>query len=87
MCAENRMSMNTDTNEIKRKNVKMENSNKTGVQRLDKRHINEDKFKAFECNEEMYLSTAVIGIMAVLTTLQSQGRHKSCRNSREYLWK
>ena len=58
MCAENRMSMNTDTNEIMRKNVKMENSNKTGVQRLDKRHISEDKFKAFECNEETDLSTA-----------------------------
>ena len=61
MCAENRMSMNTDTNEIFRKNVKTtrtENSNKTGVQKLDKRHISEDKFKAFECSEESDLSTA-----------------------------
>ena len=58
MCAENRMSMNTDTNEIFRKTVrttKTENSNKTGVQRLDKRHISEDKFKAFKCSEETNL--------------------------------
>lgn len=64
MCAENRISRNTDTNEIFRKNVKTtkkeinENSNKTGVQRLDKRHISEDKFKAFECSEESDISTA-----------------------------
>ena len=56
--------MNTGTNEIFRGNIKTtkkeinENSNKTGVQRLDKRHISEDKFKAFECREETDLSTA-----------------------------
>ena len=64
ICAEKRVSMNTDTNEIFRENIKTtkeesnENSNKTGLQRLDKRHIIEYKFKAYEYSEESDLSTA-----------------------------
>ena len=58
MCAEDRTNMDVNTNEILRKNVQMESFNKTGVQRIDKRHISEDKFKAYECNEETDLSTA-----------------------------
>ena len=63
ICAEKRVSMNTDTNEIFRENIKTtkeesnENSSKTGLQRLDKRHISEDKFKAYERSEESDLST------------------------------
>ena len=33
-------------------------SNKIRTQRIDKRHISENKFRAFECNEEADLSTA-----------------------------
>ena len=61
MC--DKVGMDTDTNEIFRKNVKTtrkengENSNITGLQRIDKRHVSEDKFKAFECSEESDLST------------------------------
>ena len=64
MCAENRISMSTGINEIFRGNVKTTkkeinaNSNKTGGQRFDKRHISEDKCKAFECSEESDISTA-----------------------------
>ena len=66
MCAEdNDISMNADTNEIVRMNTKeirreaTENHrNETGTQRIDKRHVSEDKFRAFECNEESDLSTA-----------------------------
>ena len=58
MCTENSTNMNIDTNAILRKNFQMESFNKTGVQRIDKRHISEDKFKAYECNEETDLSTA-----------------------------
>ena len=59
MCAEKKPNMNTDANEILRKDIKVENHNNTGgIQRIDKRHINEDIFKAYQCNEEMDLSTA-----------------------------
>ena len=64
ICAENKIIMNTNTNSIwgeKNKTTKKElneSSNKTGVQRLDKRHISEDKFKAFKCSEESDISTA-----------------------------
>ena len=58
MCAEKKPTMNIDTNEILRKDIKVENHNNTGVQRIDKGHINEDIFKANKCNEEIDLSTA-----------------------------
>ena len=55
MCAENKTTMNIETNKILRK---IEHYNKTGEQRLDKRHISKDRFKAYICNEESDLSTA-----------------------------
>ena len=66
MCAENNdIGMNTGTNEIVRTNTKAirreateNHSNETGTQRIDNRHVSEDKFRAFECNEESDLSTA-----------------------------
>ena len=62
MCAENNIGMNTGTNEIVRttairREATESQSNKTGTQRIEKRHVSEDKFKAFECNEESDLST------------------------------
>ena len=50
--------MNIETNKILRKDAKIEHYNKTGEQRLDKRHISKDRFKAYMCNEESDLSTA-----------------------------
>ena len=58
MCAENKTTINIETNKILRKDAKIEHYNKTGEQRLDKRHIDEDRFKAYMCNEESDLSTA-----------------------------
>ena len=58
MCAENKTTMNINTNKILRKDVKVEHYNKMGEQRMDKRHISEDRFKAYECNEESDLFTA-----------------------------
>ena len=42
MCAENKTTMNIETNNILRKDTKIEHYNKTGEQRLDKRHISGD---------------------------------------------
>ena len=58
MCAENKTTMNIKTNNILRKDTKIGHYNKTGEQRLDKRHISEAGFKAYMCNEESDLSTA-----------------------------
>ena len=56
-------SMNADNNEIVRaKAIRREttknHTNDTGKQRIDKRHVSEETFRAFECNEESDLSTA-----------------------------
>ena len=59
MCAENNIRMNTATIEIVRRKENTESqTNGTKTQRIDKRHISEDKFKAFECDVEADLSTA-----------------------------
>ena len=66
MCAEaNDISTNAVTNEIVRTNAKVIRRSATGndaneneTQRMDKRHVSENTFKAFECNEESDLSTA-----------------------------
>ena len=51
--------MNTATNEIVRRKENAESQNNgTKTKRIDKRHISEDNFKAFECDEEADLSTA-----------------------------
>ena len=42
MCAENKTTMNIETQKIQRKDTKIEHYNKTGEQRLDKRHISGD---------------------------------------------
>ena len=52
MCAENNIGMNTGTNEIVRttairREATESQSNKTGTQRIEKRHVSKDKFKAF----------------------------------------
>ena len=59
MCAENNIRKNTATNKIVRIKENTESrKNGTITQRTNKRHISEDKFKAFECDEEADLSTA-----------------------------
>ena len=73
MCAENKTTMNIDTNEILRKDVKVENHNNTGVQRMDKRHISEDIFKAYQCNEEMDLSIAEFSLNEPSTCNRDDG--------------
>ena len=57
LCAENKTT-HAETNKIHRGNVKTEHHNRTEEQRLDKRHIDEDSFKAYMCNEGSDLSTA-----------------------------
>ena len=69
MCAENKTTMNINTNEILRKDVKVEHYNKTGEQRLDKRHISKDRFKAYMSNEESDLSTAEFSLTLINTAL------------------
>ena len=73
MCAENKMTMNIETNKILRKDAKIENYNKTGEQRLDKRHISEDRFKAYMCNEESDLSTAEFSLNKTPTCNRDDG--------------
>ena len=66
MCGEAKdISLNADTNEIVRTNTKairMADTEKhiklNKTQRIEKRHVSENTFKAFECNEESDLSTA-----------------------------
>ena len=61
ICADCRIRKNTDTNEILREGVtakKSSDNNNSGTQRLGKRHLGDDSFKAFECREEDDLSTA-----------------------------
>ena len=59
MCAENNIRMNTVTNEIVRRKDNTESRNNgTKTQIIDKRHISEDKFKAYVCDEKADLSTA-----------------------------
>ena len=57
LCAENKTT-HAETNKIHRGNVKTEHQNRTEEQRQDKRHIDEDSFKAYMCNEDSDLSTA-----------------------------
>ena len=67
MCAEdNDISMNTDTIKIARTNTKVirreateKHTNKNETQRIDKKHVSENTFKAFECNEESDLSSRI----------------------------
>ena len=74
MCAENKISMNTGTNEIVREKENIESrNNRTEKQRIDKRHINEDKFKAFECDEEADLSTAEFSLNEPLACRRADG--------------
>ena len=56
MCADSRIRKNTDTNEILREGVTAKNSNdnkNSGIQRLGKRHLGDDKFKAFESGPDL----------------------------------
>ena len=66
MCAEdNDIRMNADTNKIVRTNINAirrtangKHTNEKETQRIGKRHVSENTFKAFECNEESDLSAA-----------------------------
>ena len=73
MCAENKTTMNIETNNILRKDTKIEHYNKTGEQRLDKRHISEAGFKAYMCNGESDLSTAEFSLNEAPTCNRDDG--------------
>ena len=81
MCAEdNDISMNADTNEIVRTNTKAirwaatgNHTNETGTQRIDKRHVSENTFRVFECNEESDLSTAEFSLNKQQACKRSDG--------------
>ena len=81
MCAEaNDISMNADTNEIVRTNTKAirradtgKHINENETQRIERWHVSENTFKAFECNEESDLSTAEFSLNEAPACRRSDG--------------